>query len=104
MDDFDARLRRRAALYRQPSLAGADTIQTAEYLKRVQDDTASFAAASAETENIDGVGPAYLRNRARHFRELAAQQGDKRRAQLFLDLAATLEKHAALREKRSTAQ
>jgi hypothetical protein len=98
MDDGE-RLRRRAALYRRPLRSEAGVVPTARYLKEVQDDTASLAGAAEDPQNLDNVGPAYLRSRAAHYREIAKQQNDLKLAQLFLDLAESFEKHAIVKER-----
>jgi len=95
MDDDGERLRRRTAAYRRPMSPGTDTLQIARFLKRVQDDT---AAMEVTTDVPQDLGPAYLRNRAAHFRGIAKQQADPRRAKRFNDVAALFEKHARLKE------
>lgn len=102
MDDHAERLRRRAAEYRRVPRNGGDAVQTARYLRQVQYDTA-LAAIPDEPQDLDNVGPAYLRDRARHYRELATQQPDPKRAQLFRDLAVSFERHAVIKERRATA-
>ena len=74
---------------------GTDNLQIARFLKQVQDDT---AAADVTTDVPEDLGPAYLRNRAEHFRSIAKRQADPRRAKLFNDLAASFEKHAHIKE------
>jgi hypothetical protein len=96
--DGDERLRRRAALYRRLP-QNADAVETARYLRWVQFDTVSLVDTAEEPQKLDNVGPAYLRGRAMHYRELAAQQTDPKRAQLFLDLATSFESHAVARER-----
>lgn len=95
MDD-DQRLRRRAVRYGGP-LRGAEA--TIRYLEQVQLETASNTGVTEDPLNIENAGPAYLRGRAMHYRELAKQQHDPKRAQLFLDLAASFERHAVVKER-----
>ena len=99
MDDEAERLRRRTALYRSPHRGTIDAIQTAEFIKLVQRDTASFIGGGEDPQSLTNAGPAYLRGRAAHYRELAAQQSDPKRAQLFRDLADSFEKHAEVKER-----
>lgn len=99
MDENAERLRRRTALYGRPPRGGTGELQTARYLRRIQYETASFIGMVEAPESHDNAGPAFLRSRAAHYRELAKQQADPKRAQLFLDLAASFEKHAAIKER-----
>ncbi|HWB51583.1 MAG TPA: hypothetical protein VG651_20915 [Stellaceae bacterium] len=99
MDEHAERLRRRTAAYRNPLRAGTDAVQTARYLQQVQYDTAALAAVSEQPQDLDNVGPAYLRARAQHYRELAARQTNPKRARLFLQLAVSFERHASRKER-----
>lgn len=98
-DDLVQRLRRRAATYASPPRQGTSATQTARYLRQVQHETASLLETTEDPQALDNAGPAYLRSRAAHYRELAAQQSDPKRAQLFQDLAASFEKHAFTKER-----
>jgi hypothetical protein len=99
MDEYADRLRRRAAAYSNPIHTNADAVSTVEYLQRIQRDTASLAKITEYPQDLDDVGPAYLRSRARHYQELAAQEGNPVRARQFRDLATSFEQHAELKEK-----
>jgi hypothetical protein len=101
MDEYAERLRRRTAAYRNPLRAGTDAVQTARYLQQVQHDTAALAAVPEQPQDLENVGPAYLRGRAEHYRELASQQANAERARLFLELAASFERYARSKEKRT---
>jgi hypothetical protein len=103
MDEHE-RLRRRTALYRRPLQAGANLVHTARYLEEVQRETASRAGANEDPLNVENAGPAYLRARAAHYRELAKQQTDPKRAQLFSDLARSFEAHAIVKERNTTSR
>lgn len=81
--------------------AGTDAVYTARYLARVQSDTAALTADPDQPESHENAGPAYLRDRARHYRELAAQQSDPKRATLFRELAASFEQYARTKERRA---
>ncbi|HTW50862.1 MAG TPA: hypothetical protein VME45_03095 [Stellaceae bacterium] len=61
MDDDAERLRRRTELYRRP-LRNLDAVRTAQYLLQVQHDTASMASIFEEPQNLENLGPAYLRS------------------------------------------
>ena len=97
MDNEAERLRRRTAAYRGPTYAKTDGMTIARLLKRVQEDTAIFTDTS---EVPPDLGPAHLRSRAAHYRQLAGRDVDPKRAKLFQDLAASFEKQATLRESR----
>jgi hypothetical protein len=101
MDEHAERLRRRTAAYRNPLRSGTDAVQTARYLQQVQYDTAALAAAPEQPQELENVGPAYLRARAQHYRDLASRQRDPKRAQLFLELAVSFERHARSKERRT---
>jgi hypothetical protein len=102
-DELAERPRQRAATYGRPvrGTTARRRPQTAEYLRRVQYDTASLIGATDDPNTLDNAGPAYLRSRAAHYRGLAAQQTDAKHRRLFLDLAASFEKHAVTKERRS---
>jgi len=97
--DEDERLRRRAALYRRSPRIGPGAVYTVRYLEQVQYETASRADTNEDPQNIENAGPAYLRGRAAHYRDLANQQTDPKRKQLFLDLAVSFEAHAIVKER-----
>jgi hypothetical protein len=101
MDEQAERLRRRTAAYRNPLRAGTDAVQTARYLQQVQYDTAALAAVPEQPQDLENVGPAYLRARAQHYRDLASRQRDAKRARLFLELAVSFERHARSKERRT---
>jgi len=103
MDEQAERLRRRTAAYRNPLRAGTDAVQTARYLQQVQYDTAALAAIPEQPQDLENVGPAYLRARAQHYRDLASRQRDPKRARLFLELAVSFERHARSKERRTPA-
>lgn len=100
MDDDAERLRRRNVTYSR-ALRGSSpaAIPTVRYLRKIQYDTASLHGLVEDPESHDNAGPAYLRSRAAHYRDLANQQDDPKRAQLFLDLAASFEKYASIKER-----
>jgi hypothetical protein len=102
MDEDTERLRRRTAAYRNPLRAGTDAVQTARYLQQVQYDTAALAEVAEQPQDLENVGPAYLRARAQHYRDLASRQQDAKRARLFLELAVSFERHAQTKERRSS--
>jgi hypothetical protein len=97
--DEGERLQRRVALYKRPPRGGVGIVQTAQYLEQIQYETASVAGANEDPQNLENAGPAYLRGRAAHYRELAKQLDDPRRAQLFRDLATSFERHAIIKER-----
>ena len=101
MDEQAERLRRRTASYRNPLRVGTDAVQTARYLQQVQYDTASLAAVPDQPQDLENVGPAYLRARAQHYRDLASRQRDPKRARLFLELAVSFERYARSKESRT---
>lgn len=101
MDEHDERLRRRTAAYRNPLRAGTDAVQTARYLQQVQYDTAALTAVPDQPQELDNVGPAYLRARAQHYRDLASRQRDPNRARSFSELAVSFERHAKSKERRT---
>jgi hypothetical protein len=77
------------------------TPPTIRDLWQVQHDTASLATITEDPEHLEHVGPAYLRSRAGHYRDLAAQEANPGRARQFLDFAAAFEQQAVLKEKRT---
>ncbi|MBV8776805.1 MAG: hypothetical protein JO032_05080 [Alphaproteobacteria bacterium] len=99
MDEANERLRRRTALYRQRLRPGTDAVHTAEYLRLLQYEIAGTAPPETP-HDLENLGPAYLRARAQHYRDLATHQRDRQRQRLFRELAASFEKDAARREKR----
>src|SRR5262249_2652431 len=90
MNDYQKRLLRRTTTYRRP-----DAVRIAQYLEQVQEDTAALAEIG---ETLQDLGPAYLRNRAAYYRHLAGRELDLQRAQQLLDLAASLEGRADVKE------
>lgn len=102
MDEHAQRLRRRMAAYLNPLRAGTDAVQIARYLQQVQYDTAALTAVPDQPVELDNVGPAYLRARAQHYRGLASRQADPKRAQSFLELAVSFERHAISNERRTS--
>jgi hypothetical protein len=79
---------------------GAEAMQTAQYLKQVATQDHFGCRGNRHPQSIENAGPAYLRDRAAHYRQLAKQQYDPRRAQLLLDLAASSERYAMVKERR----
>jgi hypothetical protein len=71
------------------------------HLRQVQYDTAALAAVSEQPQDLGNVGPAYLRARAQHYRELASRQTNPTRARLFLELAVSFERYARSKERRT---
>lgn len=101
MDDHAERLRRRAASYRNPLRAGTDAVQTDRYLQQVQYDTVALATIPEQPQDLENVGPAYLRARAQHYRNLGSRDADQKRARSFLELAVSFERHARIKERRT---
>jgi hypothetical protein len=98
MDEAVERLYRRTALYRRKPRPGTDAVETTQYLRMLQYEMASTVLPDGP-QSMENVGPAYLRARARHFRELAQHQSDRERQRVYQELAASFEESAAKREK-----
>jgi hypothetical protein len=71
------------------------------HLKQIQQDEAELGAIADEGNLMadKDIKPAYLRGRARHYRELAEKAADPYQATLYLELAKAFDKEAAAKDK-----
>jgi hypothetical protein len=99
MEDRAEILRRRIVLYHRQLLEGVEITEVVQYVAQILYDEAELRGL-ADLQNTNGHRSTACRSQAQRYRQLADQEADPERAELFRKLAATFDRDAAAEERR----